>query len=119
PGLLLANLNNLRSSGVTNLYISLDGPRFNNEDDNHSHQKILNIIHEQKDNFGTFHLKVNKTNLGCRLAMENAITWFFEHEPCGAIIEDDCMVNASFLKFAKILLDKYQHDDRIAHISGS
>ena len=30
-------------------------------------------------------------NLGCKIAMSNAITWFFENVEEGIILEDDCL----------------------------
>jgi hypothetical protein len=58
------------------------------------------------------------SNLGCKLAVSKAITWFFDNVSAGIILEDDCLPAASFFYFAADLLDRYRDDDRIAMISG-
>ncbi|RZJ80480.1 MAG: nucleotide-diphospho-sugar transferase [Flavobacterium sp.] len=58
-------------------------------------------------------------NLGCRNAVSDAITWFFNREPEGIILEDDCLPSPSFFGFCSTLLEKYRNDDRIGHIGGS
>ena len=59
-----------------------------------------------------------ENNLGCKLAVEQAITWFFEHEENGIILEDDCLPNIDFFLFCEELLQKYQDDDRVFAITG-
>ena len=58
-------------------------------------------------------------NLGCRVAVSSAINWFFEHEPEGIILEDDCLPSLSFYWFCEELLDRYRDDTRIMQICGS
>ncbi len=58
-------------------------------------------------------------NLGCGQAVSSAITWFFEHEEDGIILEDDCVPAQSFFNFCEQMLDKYKNDERIMHICGS
>lgn len=40
-------------------------------------------------------------NLGCGRAVSEAISWFFEQEEMGIILEDDCLPDLSFLDFAR------------------
>lgn len=58
-------------------------------------------------------------NLGCKKSVSNAISWFFEHEEYGIILEDDCLPDLSFFPFCEELLIKYKDDDRIGHIGGN
>lgn len=60
-----------------------------------------------------------KENLGCGLAVSQAITWFFEHVEQGIILEDDCLPHPSFFSFCEELLEKYKLEDRIFGISGN
>lgn len=60
-----------------------------------------------------------EANLGCKNAVSEAISWFFDQVPEGIVLEDDCLPSLSFFGFCSTLLDKYRHDDRIGHISGS
>jgi hypothetical protein len=60
-----------------------------------------------------------ESNLGCKIAVSEAITWFFEQEEYGVILEDDCLPDLSFFQFCEELLIRYKDDDRIGHISGN
>lgn len=57
-------------------------------------------------------------NLGCKYAVSSAISWFFENEPYGIILEDDCLPHLSFFYYAKEMLERYKNDGRIFMISG-
>src|SRR5690606_28025389 len=64
------------------------------------------------------HTLFRDTNLGCKQAVSGAISWFFEQEEMGIILEDDCLPAASFFEYCAFFLDKYQHDERIMQVSG-
>ncbi|WP_296643792.1 hypothetical protein [Roseinatronobacter sp.] len=57
-------------------------------------------------------------NLGCRDAVSRAITWFFENEEEGIILEDDCLPAQSFFWFCEAMLERYCDDMRIGQVSG-
>jgi len=58
-------------------------------------------------------------NMGPKIAISTAITWFFEHEEQGVILEHDCLPDPSFFSYCEELLEKYKDDTRIGHISGN
>lgn len=58
-------------------------------------------------------------NLGCKKAISSAITWFFENEERGVILEDDCLPDLSFFPFCEELLERYKDDQRVGHIGGN
>lgn len=58
------------------------------------------------------------TNLGCKLAVSSAITWFFNHEERGIILEDDCLPSLSFFSYCSQLLERYKNDDKVMTIGG-
>lgn len=58
-------------------------------------------------------------NLGCDTHCYRAISWFFEREPEGIVLEDDCLPSTSFFGFCSTLLAYYRKDERIGHIAGS
>ncbi len=64
------------------------------------------------------HTLFRDQNLGCRRAVSEAITWFFEHVKEGIILEDDCVADASFFLVCAELLERYQDDERVMAISG-
>lgn len=57
-------------------------------------------------------------NLGCANAVYDAISWFFEHEEWGVIIEDDIVVSQDFFKLCEDLLPRYKNESRIMEISA-
>jgi len=57
-------------------------------------------------------------NLGCGLAVSQAISWFFKYEEMGIILEDDCLPAKGFFRFTTDLLLKFQSDQSIFGISG-
>lgn len=59
-----------------------------------------------------------ETNLGCRFGPSTAISWFFEHEPEGIILEDDCIPVPSFFPYCAELLERYRADERVLSITG-
>jgi hypothetical protein len=58
-------------------------------------------------------------NLGCGKGPSSAISWFFEHETEGIILEDDCLPSADFFPFCAELLERYRYDTRIMEIGGN
>jgi hypothetical protein len=58
-------------------------------------------------------------NFGCGKGPATAITWFFEHESEGIIIEDDCLPSRSFFYFCSELLERYRYDTRVMEIGGN
>jgi len=108
----------IRKAKPKELYVAADGPRLNNIKDIEN-SKLTREIVKNID----WHCNVNylfrEDNLGCKVAVSNAINWFFENVEEGIIIEDDCLPNDSFYKFCSILLEKYRLDIEVMHISGT
>lgn len=103
----------------TKIYIAADGPRTNNFHDEllceKSRNSVLNSIKWKCE----IKLLFRKNNLGCKLAVSDAISWFFRNESEGIILEDDCLPNVDFFFFCRTLLKKYRYDNRIFLISGN
>ncbi len=102
------------------LFFAVDGPRFGELYE--VERKLINEtkkIIENEINWDC-EIKVNyqNENLGCRLAVFSAISWFFDNVDAGIIIEDDILPDKSFFGFASELLNKYKECDQIFQISG-
>ncbi|MCM8787681.1 MAG: nucleotide-diphospho-sugar transferase [Candidatus Omnitrophica bacterium] len=99
------------------LFIASDGPR------NKMEEEVVNSVREYVLNNIDWPCKVKtlfrRKNLGCKLAVSQAITWFFDHVEKGIILEDDCLPSQSFFKFCSKLLDRYKNNKNIMMISGS
>lgn len=57
-------------------------------------------------------------NLGCRRRVSSALDWFFGACESGIVLEDDCLPEPDFFRFCTALLERYQDDERVVHISG-
>ena len=100
------------------LYVAADAPRDNRPDEIKRSEETRRIF-EQIDWPCEVYTLFREKNLGCKLAVSSAITWFFEKEEYGIILEDDCLPDLSFFPFCEELLIKYRDDDRIGHIGGN
>lgn len=115
----IQSLISLRELGLKQIFIALDGPRPNHEHDIAESEKIRKFLHETKSWSINMEYLVRKENLGCRYAMQEAITWFFEHVEAGIILEDDCTFHPDFIPFASEMLERFSDNPEIMHISGS
>ncbi len=100
------------------VFISIDGAREGNSRDEANQQEILNII-KKIDWQSKVQVNRMKKNLGCKNAVSSAITWFFDQVESGIILEDDCIPNESFFKFAAEMLEKYKSTPQVMSIAGS
>jgi hypothetical protein len=105
----------LKKLKYSNIYISLDGPSSDNDQNN---LKVLEYVNQLKTK-KKYNIKINKYNKGCKTAVSQAITWFFKNEEKGVILEEDCIPSNSFFKFCYFLLEKYENNKKIGHISGT
>ena len=58
-------------------------------------------------------------NLGCKRRVSSGLAAVFELYERAIILEDDCVPDLSFYKFASELLFRYENDDRVTTICGS
>ena len=98
------------------IYIAADGPRPNKPDEATKIAHVRSLVQPNWPCEVTYWFQNN--NLGCRNHVSQAISRFFEHEERGIILEDDCLPAINFFSFCEQLLDYYQDDTRIMHISG-
>lgn len=108
----------IRQVKPARLYIAADAPRPGNEQDTLLCQQAREIIH-QVDWDCAVKTRLLDQHQGCRIAVSDAITWFFDQEAEGIILEDDCLPAISFFSFCDTLLDKYRNDKRIHTITGT
>jgi len=98
------------------VYVFADGSR--NEKDLQSVKETRKIIDELPWQ-GKVIKKYSKKNLGCRVGVSKAITWFFTKEKEGIILEDDCLPRKDFFYFCEELLGKFRNNKNIMQISGN
>jgi hypothetical protein len=107
----------VRAARPSRLYFAVDGPRANQSEDAAAVQEVRELTREIDWDCDTRTL-FPEHNLGCKLAVSQAITWFFSEVEAGIILEDDCVAEPSFFAFAGELLERYRDDHRIAMVSG-
>lgn len=110
--------NQIRQYKPKKLYISADGPRLNNDSDLKSCKEarmVLDLVDWDCEIFTLF----KETNEGCKRAIVGGISWFFENEDLGIILEDDCLPSPIFFDYCSFYLQTMKTNKFIFSISGS
>ena len=107
----------IREARPPKLYIAADGPRLNRPDEMEKCELTRKVV-ENIDWPCEVHRLYRNANLGCGVGVSSAITWFFEHEEQGVIIEDDILPHLDFFKYCDEMLERYKDDYRIQLIAG-
>ena len=108
----------IRQAKPPRLYVAADGPREGKLGEVERVEEVRTIATavdwpcEVKTLF-------RDKNLGCKEGVSSAITWFFEQEEQGIIIEDDCLPHLDFFSFCESLLVRYARDDKVSVITGN
>jgi hypothetical protein len=114
--LTIQTFNQIRKVKPAKLYISSDGPR--DKIESSKVNDVRSYIESQID-WDCKLIKIyHKENLGCKLAVSEAIKTFYDNEEMGIVLEDDCFPSLSFFYYCEELLYFYQDDTRIYSISG-
>ncbi len=108
----------IRKAKPERLYIAADGPRIDKMGEDILCQEVRSIA-MQVDWPCEIKTLFQKENLGCKKAVFTAISWFFDHEEEGIILEDDCVPGQSFFHFCQDTLLKYRDSSEIGIICGS
>ncbi|PBQ33850.1 nucleotide-diphospho-sugar transferase [Sphingobacteriaceae bacterium] len=110
-------IENFRRVKPARVYVAADGPREGNAKDKELCERTRSLIDtidwpcEVKKLYRT-------ANLGCGKAVSQAISWFFDNEEMGIVLEDDILPDLSFYSYCADLLDRYKNDEQIMHING-
>lgn len=108
----------LRQIKPSRLYVAADGPRVDKPGEHDACMEVRRLITSVD---WTCELKTlyRDNNLGCGIGPASAISWFFEQETEGIILEDDIIPDLSFFPFCKELLALYRNKENIMQICGS
>ncbi len=117
PDHLRVLLERLRGMQPKTVYFAVDGARSDRPEEEERVQQCRELI-EDIDWIPAKNLLFQDVNLGCGQGVTTAITWFFDHEETGIILEDDIIPNDSFFSFCSELLQRYRDDQRVFAISG-
>lgn len=108
----------IRRARPPRLYVAADGARMDRPGEVEKINAVRRCIMSGIDWECEVKTLFRETNLGCKYAVSGAVTWFFENEDQGIILEDDCLPSQSFFWFCEHLLMRYRADRRVGHISG-
>jgi hypothetical protein len=117
PDLTQKVFDSIRQARPTRLFVAADGPRENKEGEEFLCQETRKIV-DLIDWDCEVHTLFRDKNLGCKKAVAQAISWFFENVEEGIILEDDCLPVQSFYLYCEKMLEKYRYENKIMCISG-
>lgn len=101
------------------LYVASDGPRQEHPGEADQVASTRQLFEQSVDWPCEIQRLYSSVNQGCRLGPISAISWFFEHEEAGIILEDDCVPHPDFFSYCDTLLSRYRNDNRVWCISGN
>lgn len=107
----------IRRAKPPRLYVAADGPRSGRAGEQQRCDAVRRIG-TSVDWPCELVTRFRESNLGCKRAVSSAISWFFEHEEEGIVLEDDCLPDPTFFSFCDQLLERYRDDKRVMCISG-
>ena len=115
----MESLTRIRAARPSRLFVAADGPRPHKEGETARCAETRAAVLGAIDWRCEVMTLLRDENLGCRRAVSEAITWFFDNVESGIIVEDDCVLSDSFFPFAAELLEKYKDDTRILSICAN
>jgi hypothetical protein len=118
PDLLQQVIEPLNAAQPSQLFLALDGPREGNKDDVVRIQACAELTQAAVSRWRNCRLTVLRrtTNLGMKRSSIEATTWFLNNVGSGVVLEDDCVVDPTFLAFSSELLVRYADDLRVMAI---
>jgi hypothetical protein len=117
PDFLKAQIDAIRGASPSKIYLAVDGPRRNVAGEQDLCKSVQDCVKEI-DWTCQIHTRFRAENLGCKYGVSDAITWFFENEESGIVLEDDCRPTLDFLRFASEMLERYRDDERVGLVAG-
>jgi hypothetical protein len=107
----------IRAARPNRLYVAADGPRSDRFGERERCEEARTIA-TAVDWPCELQTLFRANNLGCREAVASSVSWFFNAETQGIILEDDCLPTSEFFVYATELLDYYADDTRVMKING-
>lgn len=107
----------IREAQPPRLYIAADGPRKDRADE----VMKCAVTRKQVETIDwpcEVYRLYRDENLGCGRGVSSAITWFFEHEEQGIILEDDILPHIDFFRYCDEMLERYKNDECVQLITG-
>lgn len=108
----------IRRQRPARLYVAADGPR-EHKDGEAALVERTRALATRVDWPCELKTLFRADNLGCGNAVSTAISWFFDQEEAGIILEDDCLPHPDFFPFCEGMLRRHRDDERVLSVSGN
>lgn len=118
PELTIETFKVIKKYQPTDLYIAADGARKWKNGEKEKCDYTRKVILEQIDWECNVHKLFREENVGCGLSVSGGISWMFESEDYGIVIEDDCSPSLDFFLLCENLLPRYKDCENIMQING-
>lgn len=112
-----ASFATIRSQRPTQLFLIADGPREGHDTDAQRCLEVRKILEEIDWPCAVRRIYAS-SNMGLEARVSSGLNEVFSQVDRAIILEDDCVPNEDFFGFCEALLERYQHNDRIATITG-
>lgn len=107
----------IRPAKPERIYIAANAPANHSEVENFAVHKARSITSHIDWNCEVVTL-FREAHLNVQDSVPQSISWFFQHESEGIILEDDCVVSPEFLYFSTEMLSLYKNHPRVFQISA-
>lgn len=111
-------LDAIRRARPDHLFLVLDGPRAGRPDDAAQCAEVRRVV-EDVDWPCTVHRRFSEANLGCEGNVELGLDWVFSQAGEAIVLEDDCVPDPTFFRYADELLARYRDDQRVWQVAGN
>lgn len=108
----------IRAARPARFFFACDGPRAGKPGEAERVEEVRRIA-AQVDWPCEVRTRLLEHNAGCGQGPAGAIAWFLEEAGEGVILEDDCLPEPAFFRFAALMLERYRDEPRVGLISGS
>jgi hypothetical protein len=118
PEVTARNLAAIRTVSPVHLLLVADGPRAARPED----QPKVAAVREAMRTVDwpcRVEERFSEENLGCEGNVETGLDWVFSTVERAIVLEDDCIADPTFFRYAEELLDRYAEDSRVWHIAGN
>jgi hypothetical protein len=106
----------IRKARPKRFYFACDGPR--NAEESVNCDRVRSLA-ERVDWECELITRFLPSNVGLKYGVSSAISWFFEHEPEGIVLEDDTEPLPSFFPFCQEMLQRYREEPRVWWVLGN
>ena len=117
PDVTRRNLEVLRQVRPEQLFVVADGPRPDRPDEAARCAAVRELI-DEIDWPCKVERKFAERNLGLEANVELGLDWVFSRVDRAIVLEDDCIPDPSFFRYADELLDRYAEEKQVWQIGG-